>query len=245
MPSELNPRSSSPLYQQVMDDIVHDIASGLYRAGEKIPSEADLGDIYDVSRITVRRAVEELVKQGKLTKRQGKGTFVNEAEEGPSSFQNDDIVQSFSVTCEANGVVPGAILVACELTKLPDDGAAFFGGACDGRAVRVKRVRTADGRPLMVEDNFFDPERYQFLLESDLDGCSIFRLIEERCGLVPRNSDSCVLSMERADIELAGLLQVPENEPLFSVRGEYLDQYGNPMFLGIQHVAGKHYSFRL
>lgn len=245
MPSELNPRSSSPLYQQVMDDIVHDIASGLYRPDEKIPSEADLGDIYDVSRITVRRAVEELVKQGKLTKRQGKGTFVNEAEEGPSSFQNDDIVQSFSVTCEANGVVPGAVLVTRELAPLPDGGAAFFGGACDGRAVRVKRVRTADGRPLMVEDNFFDPERYQFLLESDLDGCSIFRLIEERCGLVPRNSDSCVLSMERADIELAGLLQVPENEPLFSVRGEYLDQYGNPMFLGIQHVVGKHYSFRL
>ena len=228
-----------------MDDIVHDIASGLYRPGEKIPSEADLGDIYDVSRITVRRAVEELVKQGKLTKRQGKGTFVNEAEEGPSSFQNDDIVQSFSVTCEANGVVPGAVLVARELAPLPDGGAAFFGGTCDGRAVRVKRVRTADGRPLMVEDNFFDPERYQFLLESDLDGCSIFRLIEERCGLVPRNSDSCVLSMKRADIELAGLLQVPENEPLFSVRGEYLDQYGNPMFLGIQHVVGKHYSFRL
>ena len=228
-----------------MDDIGHDIASGLYRPGEKIPSEADLGDIYDVSRITVRRAVEELVKQGKLTKRQGKGTFVNEAEEGPSSFQNDDIVQSFSVTCEANGVVPGAVLVTRELAPLPDGGAAFFGGACAGRAVRVKRVRTADGRPLMVEDNFFDPERYQFLLESDLDGCSIFRLIEERCGLVPRNSDSCVLSMERADIELAGLLQVPENEPLFSVRGEYLDQYGNPMFLGIQHVVGKHYSFRL
>lgn len=222
-----------------MDDIVHDIGSGLYRPGEKIPSEADLGDIYDVSRITVRRAVEELVKQGKLTKRQGKGTFVNEAEEAPSSFQNDDIVQSFSVTCEANGVVPGAVLVTRELAPLPD------GGACDGRAVRVKRVRTADGRPLMVEDNFFDPERYQFLLESDLDGCSIFRLIEERCGLVPRNSDSCVLSMERADIELAGLLQVPENEPLFSVRGEYFDQYGNPMFLGIQHVVGKHYSFRL
>ena len=48
MPSELNHRSSSPLYQQVMEDIVHDIASGLYRAGEKIPSEADLGDIYAV-----------------------------------------------------------------------------------------------------------------------------------------------------------------------------------------------------
>lgn len=142
MPSELNPRSSSPLYQQVMEDIVHDIASGLYRAGEKIPSEADLGDIYDVSRITVRRAVEELVKQGKLTKRQGKGTFVNEAEEGPSSFQNDDIVQSFSVTCEANGVVPGAVLVTRELAPLPDGGAAFFGGACARQTAGLSWWRT-------------------------------------------------------------------------------------------------------
>lgn len=245
MPSELNPQSSSPLYQQVMDDIMRDIASGLYRPGEKIPSETDLGDIYDVSRITVRRAVKELVEQGKLTKRQGKGTFVNEVEESPSSFQNDDIVQSFSKTCEANGVVPGAVLVSRGMAKLPADVAQFFGGTLDGHAVQVKRVRTADGKPLMVEDNLFDPARYQFLLEEDLDDCSIFSLIEERTGLVPRNSDSCVLSMERVDSELASLLQVPENEPLFSVRGEYLDQYGNPMFVGFQHVVGKHYSFRL
>ena len=245
MGAKLLEDSSTPLYQQVANHLKTTIENGIYRVGQKIPPEPELSQLYSVSRITVRKAIELLVEDGLLSKRQGKGTFVNEAEEGPSSFQNDDIVQSFSVTCEANGVVPGAVLVTRELAPLPDGGAAFFGGACDGRAVRVKRVRTADGRPLMVEDNYFDPERYQFLLESDLDGCSIFRLIEEHCGLVPRNSDSCVLSMERADIELAGLLQVPENEPLFSVRGEYLDQYGNPMFLGIQHVVGKHYSFRL
>ena len=106
---------------------------------------------------------------------------------------------------------------------------------------RVDRDRTAPA----VREFPPHPVKYRFLLDEDLEDCSIFEVIERATGLVPRNSTDCVLSMERADIELAGLLQVPENEPLFSVRGEYLDQYGNPMFLGIQHVVGKHYSFRL
>ena len=76
MPSELDHSSQEPLYLQVIEDIRRDIASGLYRAGEKIPSELELGDIYRVSRITVRNAVKVLEKEGLLIKRQGKGTFV-------------------------------------------------------------------------------------------------------------------------------------------------------------------------
>ena len=77
MPSELNPSSQEPLYKQLIDDIKRDIASGLYAPNNKIPSEIELGDIYRVSRITIRRAIKELQQSGVLTKRQGKGTFVN------------------------------------------------------------------------------------------------------------------------------------------------------------------------
>lgn len=244
MPSELDAASSDPLYQQVVDDIKRDIASGLYLPGERIPTEIELGDIYRISRITVRRAVKELVKEGLLIKRQGKGTFVNASERG-SAIQNQDLVQSFSRTCELNGVVPGARLVTRGLVSLPSDDGGFFGETEDCRAIQVKRVRTADGVPLMIEDNYFDPDRYGFLIEEELSDRSLFDLIEERTGLVPRNGDACVLSMERAYGEMSSLLEVPDNEPLFSVRGEYSDQYGHPMFIGIQHVVGKHYSFRL
>lgn len=245
MPSELDHSSQEPLYLQVIEDIRRDIASGLYRAGEKIPSELELGDIYRVSRITVRNAVKVLEKEGLLIKRQGKGTFVADGGDRKAPFKNDDIVRSFTKTCENNGVVPGARLVSCERVLLPLDRAGYFGGADGGAAVRVMRVRTADGLPLMVEDNLFDPVKYRFLLEEPLDDCSIFELIEQRTGLVPRNGTDCVLSMERADAQLAELLDVAENEPLFTVSGEYSDQYGEPMFIGLQHVVGKHYSFRL
>ena len=71
---ELN--SSVPLYEQLMNAIRSDIDSGLFKAGEKMPSEMELEEKYQVSRITVRRAIKELCDDEILVKKQGKGTFV-------------------------------------------------------------------------------------------------------------------------------------------------------------------------
>ena len=63
-----------PLYQQMMEDIKRDIEEGTYQPAQKIPTEPELSKLYHVSRITVRRAVDELCIQGYLVKKQGKGT---------------------------------------------------------------------------------------------------------------------------------------------------------------------------
>ena len=66
-----------PLYQQIYDEIKDAIEKGVYAPKERIPSELELAEQYDVSRITVRRAVEELCSDGYLVKQQGRGTFVS------------------------------------------------------------------------------------------------------------------------------------------------------------------------
>ena len=66
-----------PLYQQVKEDIKAAIEQGKYKPKEKIPTEPELSAEYSVSRITVRRAVEELCSEGYLVKMQGRGTFVS------------------------------------------------------------------------------------------------------------------------------------------------------------------------
>ena len=68
--------TNTPLYQQVLEDLRAKIEDGTYPLGAKLPSEVELIKIYDVSRITVRRAVSELVSEGILVKEQGRGTFV-------------------------------------------------------------------------------------------------------------------------------------------------------------------------
>ena len=66
-----------PLYQQIKEDIKAAIERGKYKPNEKIPAEPELSAEYSVSRITVRRAVEELCNEGYLVKMQGRGTFVS------------------------------------------------------------------------------------------------------------------------------------------------------------------------
>ena len=66
--------SSSPLYHQLMQRIAMDIERGVYPTGSRIPPEHELEETYQVSRVTVRRALAELTGQGLLERKQGKGT---------------------------------------------------------------------------------------------------------------------------------------------------------------------------
>lgn len=67
-----------PLYQNMIDDLIHQIESGTVHSGQKLPSEAALGHQYHVSRITVRRALAELANRHYIVKRHGIGSFVAE-----------------------------------------------------------------------------------------------------------------------------------------------------------------------
>ena len=97
----LDKNAQLPLYAQLMKEIKEQIQNGMYKPGSKIPTEIELANHYQVSRITVRRTIEELCAQGLLIKRQGKGTFV----EAPKIYRKVEKENnlSFSASCHANG----------------------------------------------------------------------------------------------------------------------------------------------
>lgn len=102
---QLNEDSLTPLYQQLMEDIKTSLAEGKYMPDEKIPSEPELSELYHVSRITVRRAIEELCTEGYLVKKQGKGTYVSQPKVMRKIAQNGDVM-GFSEACRACGMQP-------------------------------------------------------------------------------------------------------------------------------------------
>src|SRR5579875_522286 len=75
----LNNSSATPLYMQLKKYIEEDIRNGKYKMEEQLPTEPELCDMYNVSRVTVRRAITELVKEGVLQRLWGKGTYVTGA----------------------------------------------------------------------------------------------------------------------------------------------------------------------
>ena len=133
---KLQTGSLTPLYRQVMDDIKHEILTGGYKANERIPSEPALSEIYSVSRITIRRAVEELVGEGYLTKRQGKGTFVNSARVERKTLALTD-AQSFIARCDESGLTAGSHLVELSAVRGSESDCRALGIA-PGQEMAVK-----------------------------------------------------------------------------------------------------------
>ena len=73
---KLDAKTPVPLYEQLKNLLQSQISSGVYSIGERLPAEAELCAKYEVSRVTVRRALDDLVADGALERRQGKGTYV-------------------------------------------------------------------------------------------------------------------------------------------------------------------------
>ena len=101
--SELNQSSGTPLYKQLKDLLRAFIASASTPANERLPSEKELSERYEVSRITVRKAIEELEKEGYLVKVQGRGTFTRKPKLGRDLHE----LLSFTRTCQIMGMKPG------------------------------------------------------------------------------------------------------------------------------------------
>ena len=208
-------KAAIPLYQQVIDIIKNEISSGAYKAGARIPNEFELAESYKVGRVTVRRAIEELVQQGYLTKRQGKGTFVNAPKLKRKIRQKDD-VQSFSDACRVNGMEAGARVISRKILPADSTEAQFFGVPVGTDLICVERVRTADGVPVMLENNIYVYEDNAYLSTAPLSNQSIFEFVRNRTGRTPAFTDPCTLEIACASPEVARLLAVPLANPCFT-----------------------------
>ena len=126
----MNERTAVPLYQQIKEDIKAAIQQGTYKAKEKIPTEPELSAQYSVSRITVRRAIEELCGEGYLIKRQGLGTFVS-TPRIHRKITDGNRLESFSTLCQSYGMEAGAHLLSRQIVPIRQEEQEFFGLEAD------------------------------------------------------------------------------------------------------------------
>ncbi len=233
-----------PLYQQVIDDIRQGIDDGRYEVGQKIPSESELSEIYAVSRITIRRAIEELSASGYLTKKQGKGTYVNPPKIHKKVLQTSP-AQSFTSMCEAAGRVPGARLIQRECGFPRNREAQLLGIDDKTEVMAIRRVRTADGIPITFETVILPVEEFSYLLEEDLNDASLNEVLRRHGARRPGKVMDTCMELIRANSELAELLEVSVGEPLFDEVGVFADEDGKPLFLGHGRIVASMFSYTL
>ena len=238
MEMTMNPNSIVPLYAQIVEQLQRDINNGIFSKSGRLPTETELSQQYGVSRITVRRAVDELVSQGLVEKKQGKGTFVC----APKLTRQLDGPMSFTEMCRANGLtVSEKILEAKICTADSTDIRKALSVESNEPVVRIRRLRYAGDKPLVLEDNFY-PLEYAYLLSIDLENDSIYRYLQEEKGIELRRT-AMHLRIVRADTKLSKLLQVPRNAPQLEMRGRVVRADGQTVHTSYQIGYGENFEF--
>lgn len=237
--------SHIPLYRQVANSIKADIEVGNYSEGSQLPTETEFTHLFGVSRITVRKALDILERQEYCARLQGVGTFVTQKNilRVLERENLDTGLFSYSDSCRACGHEPGAVDAICHTIKAPLACQSFFGIDPSSDVLRVERVRTSDGVPVLIESNYFYGSRFTFLSSMDLDDLSLFNLLEDRTGQKPRLRETCSIQVVGATVEMAERLRLSIGEPLFSLSGYYINEQGEPLFYGEQFIVGSRYSF--
>jgi GntR family transcriptional regulator len=217
----------APAYRRVGDLLAARIRSGELAPGARVPSERELAIEQGISRMTARAAVDLLARRGLVERKERSGVFVAR----PKIEQSLDTVAGFSDQLESRGVVPGAqVLQACTVQSddLGDAEVVSRMWLSKGDRVHVVvRVRTGDGEPLVLEENYLPERLLPGLLGEDLTG-GLYALMGERYGLFPAHSrhelEPTVLDPEAVDV-----LGASPDAPALRVTRLAWDTQGRPI----------------
>lgn len=167
-----------PLHHQVYLDLRAALDSGEHKVGDRLPPERDLARLYGCSLITVRRALDELAREGRLQRQQGKGTFVL----APRLDVGIADSLSFTEEMQRRGLDAETRLIASRPEAATESVAQALALQPGSPTLYVERLRLAGGEPLLLEMVHLPAERFPGLLASDLEHGSLYDLLTERYG---------------------------------------------------------------
>ena len=224
---------STPLYLQIAANLKQHIIAGEWREGEAVPSERELCALTAASRVTVRKAIEELISEGLLSRRQGSGTFVNRVIE-----TKNDALGSFSDEAAARGGISGTIWIARTIARPTEDEANILKIGKDIEVVRLGRVRLLDGEPLAIEHAVVPR---QFLPPLDDLGSSLYQALETNGNRPVGGTQSIHASL--ATPTEAGLLSIAEQSAVLRIERVTRNAKGDVVELTRSVYRGDRYKF--
>jgi len=171
----------TPAYLQLTERLALAIDRGHLTAGSALPSERGLASSLGLSRMTVRRAFEQLVEAGLVEQRQGSGTYVK----GQPLEQFIDRVLGFGDEARSLGLEPGTRMVEAQHLPADETVAAALKIPLGSRILRINRLRTADGEPLAIQEAHLPPRLAGLSIDLlDREG-SLYRSLETQFGVRP------------------------------------------------------------
>ncbi|MGO0060445.1 GntR family transcriptional regulator [Brevibacillus fluminis] len=235
-----NPASKIPKYLQIREAIRGLIEKGIVVEQQTIPPERDLAEWFGVSRMTVRQAVDELVREGLLEKRLGDGTFVKDQKlagrmHGAGSFSDEIALSGKRTHSKMLG----------QLVTRPSEQIAKKLEIEEGETsvIRIERIRYVNEYPISHQVSYLPFNLCYPILSADLNVSSLYHHLAQSAGLVMKAGKETI-QVITADEMSAELLQIPVGEPCFLLcRTMYADKVNRPVEYVETMIRGDKFMF--
>ncbi len=216
-------------YQSIAADIQHSIEDGSLKPNDKLPTVVELCQIYDVSKITVKRAFDVLVEKGLISSKRGSGTYVKSAqtvtsprgasagftaEVGSLGFTRSDRARGFTAENEDEGEV-SSVVYEFSVINPPERVTQYLGIQPDDFTYRHCRVRCLNDVPIVIEYTYMPIDLIPGLKKSQLYR-SVYSYIQDTLGY-KISSFHRIIRAVAATSEEAERLDTWEGEPLLEI----------------------------
>lgn len=206
----INRESDIPLYKQICDDIIQKINNHELQPGDRIPPEVELAATYNVSRMTVRQALNDMLRERVLLRRRGYGTFVAE-KMVERTFHPKVITGFFDEFSESGKLL--SVVVENTLVFPPKSICKMMN--IDERTLTVKltRVRFLDGQPLVLDESYIDKSLWEHIQDTDFSNISLYAYLADILGEKPVSADFDIQAAS-ASQTVSGYLKISQGAPI-------------------------------
>lgn len=236
----IRPDYPEPLWIQVINLINHEIATGVLKPGSRLPPERELCQQLSISRVTLRKALSQLVEDGVLSASHGRGWYVAQAPAPGKDFPNN--LESFSETAHRMGLAASSTVLRAETKAATLDEAEELGVAPGTPLFHLERVRLLDDVPIAVDVTRLPASIAPSLEAVDFATASFYEALAD-AGIEPFRADATIEARE-AKGAVAEHLGLELGKPVLVMRQVAVDQSERPLFVSTITYAGERYRLR-
>ncbi|HBX65118.1 MAG: GntR family transcriptional regulator [Balneola sp.] len=201
-----------PLHKQISDWLRNQVNDGSLKKNEKLPSENELSDFFNVSRVTVRRALQTLENEQLIYRCQGVGSFVSDNRTHQSFTELKDFEEELS----GAGLQASSKVISFKQEKVTPEICSYLGVKENAIVVKLERVRLGNGQPIAYDITWL-PVFYGQLIDGyDLQETTLFKILENEFE-IPVDNGCYRLEAAVADASLASQLEIEKHTPVLLI----------------------------
>jgi GntR family phosphonate transport system transcriptional regulator len=223
-----------PVWKEIYGALRREIAEGVYRTGDKLPTEKELSGRFSVNRHTVRRALGELTSEGAITVRRGSGAYVAE---GIIDYPLGGSEIRFSANMIEIGRAPSHRMVRSEVLTADEKMAEKLAMRPGMSVIQIESAADADGLPIVFSQRHFPMDRFPNMVDYFVETGSISAALG-RYGVVDYRRAWTRLTARPPSRTVAAQLRQPEVQPVMRTETLNLDMAGQPIEYTFSWWAG-------